>query len=262
MVHLHGAAEAIATSSGQGDAGLFTLDLNDLRYLPFEYQGAACRLCIELPPETNRFDIDTLSDFVVHMQYTAHEGGDLLRAAAAECAQRHLPGSGTRFIDAKRELPGSWRTMAAPARHGVPGAQDSEHLGLRLDRGMFPFLTGNRRPRVNRIQVLFEAPRAEPSRHHDVIFFAGGAVETIRPDTCREGVFIIECVADAAWPGFFHGVLDIDPVEIEGRDGTSLGVLSFHPEIERLCNVWLLFSYSATDPMAACSPADENAVPC
>ncbi|WP_421907369.1 neuraminidase-like domain-containing protein [Mameliella sp.] len=252
IVHLHGAAEAIATSSGQSDAGLFTLDLNDLRYLPFEYQGAACKLCIELPAETNRFDIDTLSDLVLHMQYTAHEGGDRLRAAAAACAERHLPGSGTRFIDAKRELPGLWRTMPAPMRHGIPASRDGEYLGLRLDRGMFPFLTGNRRPLVNRIQVLFEAPGADPSRHHDVIFFAGEAVETIKPDTCREGVFTIDCVADAAWPGFFHGVLDINAVEIAGRDGTSLGVLSFHPEIRRLCNVWLLFSYSATEAMASC----------
>ncbi|MEM7719484.1 MAG: neuraminidase-like domain-containing protein, partial [Pseudomonadota bacterium] len=162
VVNLYGAAEAIATSSGQGDSGLFTLDLNDARYLPFEYQGAVCRLCIELPPETNRFDIDTLSDLVLHMQYTAHEGGDLLRAAATECAQRRLPGAGTRFIDARRELPGLWRTMPVPARHGMPSALDGAYLGLRLDRGMFPFLTGNRRPLVNRIQLLFEAPGADP----------------------------------------------------------------------------------------------------
>jgi len=38
-----GAREAIATSTGQNDAGLFLLDLNDERYLPFEYAGAVSR---------------------------------------------------------------------------------------------------------------------------------------------------------------------------------------------------------------------------
>ncbi|SIO38875.1 hypothetical protein SAMN05444722_1828 [Rhodovulum sp. ES.010] len=252
VVHLHGAAEAIATSTGQEDSGLFQLDFGDPRYLPFEYQGAVCRLCIELPHETNRFDIDTLSDFVLHLRYTAHEGGEILRRAAWECARRHLPGAGTRFVDARREMPGQWRRMAAPARHGASAEAQSDYLGLHLDRGMFPFLTGNRRPRVTRIEVLFEAPDADPSRHHDVIFFAGERVESIAPDTCREGVFTVDCVSDAAWPGFFHGVLEIDPVEIAGRDGAALGVLAFDPTVARLCNVWLLFGYDSSDAMSSC----------
>ena len=51
-----GAREAIATSTGQNDAGLFTLDFNDQRYLPFEYAGAVSRWRIELPAENNYFD--------------------------------------------------------------------------------------------------------------------------------------------------------------------------------------------------------------
>jgi len=262
VVHLHAAAEAIATSTGQDDSGLFQLDFADPRYLPFEYQGTVCRLCIELPHETNRFDIDTLSDFVLHLRYTAHEGGDQLRQSALDCARRRLPGAGTCFIDARREIPGQWRRMRAPSRHGKGAEAQSDYLGLHLNRGMFPFLTGNRRPRATRIEVLFEAPGAGPSRHHNVILFAGERVESIRPDTCREGVFTIDCVSDAAWPGFFHGLLEIDPVEIEGRGGTALGVLAFDPEIPRLCNVWLLFAYEATDVMTSCPMPLPETAPC
>ena len=40
VVRQYGAREAIATSTGQNDTGLFVLDFNDQRYLPFEYMGA------------------------------------------------------------------------------------------------------------------------------------------------------------------------------------------------------------------------------
>lgn len=252
IVNLFGATEAIATSTGQNDSGLFELSSSDPRYFPFEYQGAICRLCIELPHETNHFDIESLTDFIIHMRYMAHEGGDLLRAAAAKCASAHLPGSGTRFIDAKRELLGYWRRMAAPARHGIRSNMESEFLGLFLRRELFPFLTGNRRPMVTKIEILFEAPGADPSRHYDVIFFAGERVETIVPDTCRENVFTIDCVSDAAWPGFFHGVLSINPVILTGDEGMSVGVLSFDPEIKKLCNVWLLLGYEVTEQEPNC----------
>jgi hypothetical protein len=46
--------EAIATSSGQSDSGMFELNFRDERYLPFEYLGAASRWRIELSPEEQR----------------------------------------------------------------------------------------------------------------------------------------------------------------------------------------------------------------
>ena len=49
IVHMYGAEEAIATSSGQNDSGMFELNLHDERRLPFEFHGAVCRLRIEMP---------------------------------------------------------------------------------------------------------------------------------------------------------------------------------------------------------------------
>ena len=53
------ATDAIATSSGVNDAGLFEVSFRDERYLPFEFAGAISRWRIELPPENNQFDFDT-----------------------------------------------------------------------------------------------------------------------------------------------------------------------------------------------------------
>ena len=55
IVRQYGAREAIATSCGQNDSGLFELNFRDQRYLPFEYMGAVSRWRIELPPENNYF---------------------------------------------------------------------------------------------------------------------------------------------------------------------------------------------------------------
>ena len=94
FVRHFGAREAIATSSGQNDSGMFELNFRDERYLPFEFLGAVSRWRIELPPENNFFDMDTLSDVVLNLNYTAREGGDVLRRAANEVAQCHVATAG------------------------------------------------------------------------------------------------------------------------------------------------------------------------
>ena len=52
--------QAIATSTGQNDSGLFELNFRDERYLPFEGAGAISRWRIELDPDSNGFDFNTL----------------------------------------------------------------------------------------------------------------------------------------------------------------------------------------------------------
>ena len=94
-----GAYESIATSSGQLDTGLFEINFNDKRYLPFEFSDAISRWRIELPPETNQFELNTLTDVVMILNYTSRDGGEDLRIAANETAQRHLPGAGWSFFD-------------------------------------------------------------------------------------------------------------------------------------------------------------------
>ena len=106
-------AKSIATSSGQNDSGLFELSFRDERYLPFEYQGAVSRWRIELPPENNYFDLDTLTDVVLHLNYTAREGGTALREAAA---QRRPGTAARRRAAAIRRAPRLLRRVAGAAR--------------------------------------------------------------------------------------------------------------------------------------------------
>jgi len=76
------AVPSVATSHAQNDTGLFELNFRDERYLPFEGAGVISEWRIELPPDTNAFDLNTISDLVLRVSYTARDGGDGLRGAA------------------------------------------------------------------------------------------------------------------------------------------------------------------------------------
>ena len=152
IVRQYGAREAVATSTGQNDSGLFQLDFNDPRYLPFEYMGAACRLRIELPAENNYFHRDSVTDMVLRFGLLSREGGPLLRRAASAAARKRLPGDGWRFLDVRHDFPDAWqlfRTCSGDDRREM-------RLKLRLDRKMFPFVPGGREISIDSLAILFD----------------------------------------------------------------------------------------------------------
>ena len=61
---------------------------------------------LELPPENNYFDPNTLTDTVLHLNYTSREGGDMLRHAASAAAAGRLPGDGWSFFDVRHDFAG------------------------------------------------------------------------------------------------------------------------------------------------------------
>src|SRR5439155_6781395 len=84
-----GSLQSIVTSSAQNDTGLFETNLRDERYLPFENSGVISEWQLELPAnpsnnEPRQFDYDTISDVILHIRYTAREGGGLLRKGAMD----------------------------------------------------------------------------------------------------------------------------------------------------------------------------------
>ena len=74
-----GSISSVATSSAVSDSGLFELNFHDERYLPFEGAGAISTWQIELPTAYQQFDYDTISDLILHVRYTAWEGGAAFR---------------------------------------------------------------------------------------------------------------------------------------------------------------------------------------
>src|SRR5262249_55221265 len=75
--------DAIVTSTGQNDAGLFEPAMRDERYLPFEGAGAISNWKLELPIAFKTFDYGTISDVILHLRYTARSDDSLRDKATA-----------------------------------------------------------------------------------------------------------------------------------------------------------------------------------
>lgn len=69
--------QSIATSSGQGDAGVFELSYRDERYMPFEGAGAVSQWRLELPAHFRPFDYYSINDVLINLSYTAEESETL-----------------------------------------------------------------------------------------------------------------------------------------------------------------------------------------
>lgn len=128
-----GAIQSIATSHGQNDNGLFELNFRDERYLPFEGAGAVSRWQIELPRETNAFDVNTLADVVFQLKYTARDGGKKLGAAAMNALTDPDHAPLTRLVSLRHDFPDAWYRFRIPSN---PSATAQE-LMLDLSRERF-----------------------------------------------------------------------------------------------------------------------------
>ncbi|GAA4026859.1 neuraminidase-like domain-containing protein [Actimicrobium antarcticum] len=138
FVYNLGTIQSIATSTGQKDSGLFDLNFRDERYLPFEGTGAISNWRCELvKPALAQFNYDTIADVVLHLGYTAREGGSSLRSLAEtdlldrlgqikqELSQQGLH----TLINLRHELPNEWHLL-----------KQAGSVNITLDKLRLPYL--------------------------------------------------------------------------------------------------------------------------
>ncbi|HEX6685156.1 MAG TPA: neuraminidase-like domain-containing protein [Candidatus Limnocylindrales bacterium] len=146
FVYNVGGIESIATSTGQSDGGVFELNFTDQRYLPFEGKGAIGTWRLELPWVFRQFDADTISDVLLHLRYTARDGGSTLRGLV-EKSQRELLNE--MLVDAsnvglfhayslRRDFPDQWWQLQQ---------QQSTKLTIGLEH--LPFLARGHQPVID-----------------------------------------------------------------------------------------------------------------
>lgn len=135
----------IATSSGQNDAGVFQLDFRDERYLPFEGVDLdADTAWTFVLPAQRQFDYDTISDLVLHIQYTVRELGAVRELPpAAPPAQRLL-------ISVRHDFPAESRLLREG--HAPDG------VAVVLAERLFPYLARGEIHINNIIRLTGSAP--------------------------------------------------------------------------------------------------------
>lgn len=163
---------AIATSTGQRDSGLFELNFRDERYLPFEGAGAVSEWAIELTSSTEpakaarlrQFDYSTISDIILHINYTARDAGGAFKEKCVDYLNRFLDNTDEfeaqpliQSFRVKHDFPGEWHRFLHPT-----GPDAGQLLGIALRSVHFPFITQGRDIRLFRMRILTKARKPGP----------------------------------------------------------------------------------------------------
>jgi hypothetical protein len=150
--------QSIVTSSGQNDSGMFETNLHDERYLPFEGSGVISEWQLQLPAnpseeEPRQFDYNTIGDVVLHLRYTAREGGGPLRQAALNHVADRIESAehtgSVRLFNIRHEFPGEWTQFKDSSAEG-----EWFKLSLPLRSEHYPFWSQSRIDEVKRIDFI------------------------------------------------------------------------------------------------------------
>ena len=153
-----GAIQSITTSHGQSDSGLFELSLRDERYLPFEGAGAISSWRIQLAQQFQPFDYDTITNVILHLRYTAREGGEAQRRQVVTELQQTVNEAALaenrrglyRWFSLKHEFPNEWYRFL-----NTSDAETGDHVqAFPLTADRFPYMFQGKRLRIARVQVV------------------------------------------------------------------------------------------------------------
>lgn len=149
-----GAIQSIATSNAQNDSGVFELNFRDERYLPFEGTGAISSWRLELPSEVRQFDYTTISDVIIHVKYTAREGGSGLKNLANDSLKdrlalirQQLSQTGLHIaINLKHDLSNEWHLL-----------KNNGTVDLKIDKSRLPYLANTLDASIEHVMFIAKA---------------------------------------------------------------------------------------------------------
>ena len=145
--------QKIVLGNGQDDPGLFLTAINDNlgdpRYLPFEGAGAISSWHLELPAATNEIDLSTVADVVLHLYYTALDGGDTFTQAVQADNAANAPTAGALVLSASNAFPTAWESFLASPTGGA-----DQTLTVTVSPGKFPNWARGKTITISHLTVL------------------------------------------------------------------------------------------------------------
>jgi hypothetical protein len=132
--------QQVALSRGIDDTGLFQLNYQDERYLPFEGTGAVSTWRLEINGAEGQLHREALTDVVITLQYTALPGGDAFAEAVKNTLGKRVRDRAC-LLNLAYDFPVEWQAfMSRPAdglsftvqRRRLPGATDKRVTGVYL----------------------------------------------------------------------------------------------------------------------------------
>ncbi|KAL2856477.1 hypothetical protein BJY01DRAFT_242815 [Aspergillus pseudoustus] len=233
-----GQFESIATSTAQNDSGLFSLNFDDERCLPFEGAGTTSSWRIQLNRDFRQFDYSTISDVIIQVRHTAREGGDMLRdLASSELKTTNLKAIAmaegqnglARLLRIRSEFPSQWYSLWNLAAVGV-----KQEISLDLTNVRFPFVFRQATIKIEKIQLFVFVARAFLQTHDArtlklVLSEGSGPLTSSQPATfslapysTKQGNRIFRASKDIGKPAGFWNIsaamqtgAKVDPAAIE-----------------------------------------------
>lgn len=141
---------SMATSSAQNDSGLFQLNFNDERYLPFEGAGVESHWALALPNAVRQFDYNTISDVILTINYTAEDGGNRIEIESEliEAIKLYIDDNHKKFailVDVKGQFPDVFEALK------------SGTANIELTKNMLPVFLRNHSVKTNGIARFDDA---------------------------------------------------------------------------------------------------------
>jgi len=218
-----GSLQSIVTSTGQSDSGMFETNLGSERYLPFEGSGAVSEWQLELPADIRQFNYDTISDVVLHLRYTAREGGTILRNAAvgnlkAGIEEAQMMGT-VRLFSVRHEFPTAWARFKSSS-NGSPWRE----LVLDLREEHYPFWSKGSLEEIKRVDV-----------------YARSAKSSVEINTQPNDTGKTNLVADASLGNLKAGKLqNVKTLDADDEQTTSpIGKLKLYLKDQTITDLWL-----------------------
>jgi hypothetical protein len=237
-----GSLQSIVTSSAQNDSGLFETNLRDERYLPFENSGAVSEWQLQLPAnpsnqDPTQFDYETVSDVILHLRYTAREGGGLLRSVALSSLKAAINSAtaagSVRLFSMRQEFPSEWVQFLTQR----PVAGERYEFALTLGPEHYPIWAKDllkSGARVARVDLLARSAKTQPPASMDIFNQVNDQPEAAKKDTLVK-------VADLSnlLVGRFTGGPTGIPVP-----ASPVGALKLYLDANDLSDLWLAVSWS------------------
>jgi hypothetical protein len=155
--------QSIVTSSGLNDSGLFETNLHDERYLPFENSGVISKWQLELPANPSKgepvqFDYNTISDVILHIRYTAREGGGLLRNASINYLKNLISKAkafgSVRLFSIRQEFTSEWNKFVNQQSNSGNSDEPSYELKFELKKEHYPYWCQDNLEKIFSIEIV------------------------------------------------------------------------------------------------------------
>jgi hypothetical protein len=133
----------IQLSTGVRDSGLGADEQREDRYRPFENLGIESARNLDISQRDNSFELSTISDVVLHVEYTARDGGELLMNAARDALAALSPEEGF-LVSLRQQYASEWQAF-----------RSGEAVALDFSRQLSGVAPGRDGSRLASLEVAF-----------------------------------------------------------------------------------------------------------